>query len=256
MDGPKVKRLLILACFVGAAVYVLNPSRTPSEEGELAASTAQTQGGNLTAQTQGYDNGSGPLRSSWAPDLQSIRQEPGVSGPDSQPSAPRETSSAQPEVQLDHASAPAGDGTEQEAIEWVKVTQGLSTRSEASLSSPIIRHYPRGSKAQVIGRSNGWVHLLDPTTQERGWVYHIYLVSIDDPGDVQPKVTRKPPPVKVTPTKSRKAISRKPTRTTESAVRTSDAVEVPKAKRRRDRKSWRMRRRGRGLSRRREAGQR
>lgn len=266
-----MKRFLLLACLVGAAVYVLNLPRTPTEEGELAVSATQTQADNLAAQTQTGNEGRGPLRSSWGSNLRSIGQEPEVSKSGSKQPATSETTShaprpetenqgseptpsAQPSA-LDQASAPVRDDTEREAVEWVKMTQGLRTRSKASLSSPLLRYYPKGSRAQVVGRANGWVQLLDPTTQERGWVYHTYLASIDDPGEMQPKMARKPPTVKVAPPTSRKPISRQPTRTAKTAVRTSDAVDVPEAKRRHDQKAWRMRRRGLGLFGRRKARQ-
>lgn len=249
---------------------MLSPPRTTSEEGELAVTATQSRTDGLAGRAQSGDSGSGPLSSSWGSNLQSIRKGPEVSGSGPQQPASSEvnshvprpgtekqqsepTPSAQPSAQLDQASAPAKDNTDQKASNWVRMTQDVRTRSEASLSSPELRYYPAGSKAQAIGRVNGWVQLLDPTTQERGWVYHSYLASIDDPGEVQPNAARKPPPVVVVPPTSPKPRSRKTTTNAKPAVRTTDAVTAPEAKRRRDRKSWRMRRRGLGLFRRRKA---
>ena len=131
-------------------------------------------------------------------------------------------------------------------------------RGEASVSSPGRRLYPKGSTAQVVGNENGWLHLLDPTTKERGWVYHTYVAPIDRPSDDQlyvastadgtadqPEVERSSPTVKVVSPKSRDT-------TDKPSARPSDSL-TSKAK-------WRERkvrraelRRGRGLFRLRKA---
>jgi hypothetical protein len=103
---------------------------------------------------------------------------------------------------------------------------------------PGLRLCPAGSKAQVVGRKHGWVQLLYPTTQERGWVYHKYLASIDEPSAAQLEAANKPPPVKVASPRSHK-----PTRTAKPAVRTSETIKMTEAQRRRDRRARRAERR-------------
>ena len=238
-----MKRLLLFVCLVGAAVYLLTPPRTPPEGAIEVISAAQTEADREVRRS---------LSSSWGSSLQSLRKEPEVAWanpqqpasseptgfvprPDREKQAAQPTRGAKPSLRVDQASAPTIADTEREAVEWVRLTAAVRARSGASVSSPGLWSYPTGSKAQVVGRANGWVQLLDPTTQERGWVYHAYLAPIDA---AQTEAASKPPPVKVvSPT------SPKPTRTAKPAVRTSDAVKVRKAERRR----------GRGLFKRRKA---
>ena len=85
----------------------------------------------------------------------------------------------------DEPAASQGKSTASEVdqpIEWAKVLLAARVHSEASVSSPIIRFYLAGTEVQVVSRDQGWFQLLDPATQERGWVFEKYLVSIDGPG--------------------------------------------------------------------------
>jgi hypothetical protein len=66
-------------------------------------------------------------------------------------------------------------------VAWVKVIYGAKAHSAASITSPITEFYPPGKELQLLGRENGWVELLDPATQERGYVFERYLVAIDGP---------------------------------------------------------------------------
>jgi len=97
---------------------------------------------------------------------------------------------------------------------------------------------------QVVGRTNGWFQLLNPTTQERGWVFEKYLVSIDGPSPNQLAIEATiEPPVKVASPKSQK-----PIRSAKPAVRASDDFKVAKPDRQRGRFARRGdRRRGLGL---------
>lgn len=249
-----VKRLLLFVCVGGAAVYLLiPPSRLPEEVPESVSAV----------QTQADHRAKGALSSSWGSTLQSLRQDREAAWVSPQrPTSPEPIGSTpkphvkqgsqvarvtQPVVQPDQASA-ATDETEREAVKWVRMTQVVRVRSEASVSSPGLRAYPAGSKAQIVGRKNGWVQVLDPTTNERGWVYHSYLASIDDPGAAHPEADGSVPPVKVaSPTSS------KPTHTV-STVQTSDAAKITEAKGRHSRRAWHAeRRRGLGLFKRRKA---
>jgi hypothetical protein len=238
-----VKRFVLFLFFVGAAVYLLTPPRTPPKGPREAVSTAQTQ---ADAQVSGSLN-------PWGSSLQSLRQGPHVTwASDQQPDSPGTTASAPrryadkqgsqlkpeapPSVHVDQASTPTKDDAERKAVDWVRMTQAVRLRSKASVSSPGLRLYPAGSKAQVVGRKNGWVQLLYPMTQERGWVYHLYLASTVGPSAAQPVAASKPP-VKVASPRSRK-----PARTTKPAVRTSDTIKMTKAQRRRDRRARRAER--------------
>jgi hypothetical protein len=255
-------RFVFFLFLVGAAVYLLTP---PGKAPEVVPEVVST------AQTLADHEVSGPLRSSWASSLQTLRKEPeAAEANDQQPlypensgSLPRQetdekeaqpTPGSQPLLRVEQASAPTMEEQEEEAVKWVRLTEAVRTRSRASISSPLLRSYSAGSKVQVVGRSNGWVQLLDPTTQERGWVYHAYLASIDAPSAAQLAAASEPKPVKAASPKSRKPIARKPARTTKPAVRTTDTVKVTKAKQWRDRKVRRAERRhGLGLFKRRNA---
>ena len=128
-------------------------------------------------------------------------------------------------------------------VEWNKVMLAARVHSEASVSSPTIRFYRPGTELQVVGRENGWLQLLDPVTQERGWVFDKYLVSIDGPSPTQAAMesTTEPLPAEVTSPKSQK-----PSRSSKLTVRAGDA-EVAKSDRRRGRWARRDdRRRGLG----------
>lgn len=256
-----MKRFVLFLFLVGAAVYLLMPPGNAPEGAPEAVLAAQSQ---IDTQVDGS------LGSSWASSLQSLKQEPEVAEannhqplyPETTGSIPRQeldekgaqpTPASQPSVRVDQASAPTAEETGAEVLEWVRLTQAVNTRSQASVSSPGLRSYSAGSIAQVVGRSNGWVQLLDPTTQDRGWVYHTYLALIDAPSAAQLAAASKPKPVKVASPKSRKPISRKPARTTKPAVRTADTVKVTKAKQRRARKARHAKRsRGFGLFKRRK----
>jgi len=251
-----VKRLLLLASLVGFAVYLLTPSRTPPMEPTETVSTAQAPRDRQT---------SGPLGSSWGSSLQSLTQDPDATLAELQQPALSETAGsgprphadtqewqptrgAQPSVSVDHASAPSINDTEREAVEWIKIDQVITMRREPSVSSLGLRSYPAGSRAQVVGRENGWVQLLDPMTQERGWVYHAYLSSIDGPGAARPEATSGKPKVRVASPPRASISAPKP------AVRTSDPAKVTKAKPPRDGTAQRAKRqRGLGLFKRRRA---
>jgi hypothetical protein len=85
----------------------------------------------------------------------------------------------------DKASLPGIDGTEQEPVEWAKVIFAARVHSEASVSSPTVRFYRSGTELQVVRRESGWLQLLDPVTQERGWIFEQYLSSIEGPSPTQ-----------------------------------------------------------------------
>lgn len=235
-----MKRLLLFLCLVGVAVYVLTPPS--SERAEDVALAPQSEADDDVRQHRA-------LNSSWGSTLQSINEdlrgeranaqqpespEPAVAapgpGPDVEILVVQPTPSAEPSyqvepsLQVDQASAPIPAGTEP-AVEWVRLTTAVRARSGASVSSPGLRSYPAGSKAQVVGRTDGWVQLLDPKTGDRGWVYHAYLASTDAaPSEA---VSKSLPVIVAAPA------SPEPTRTARPEVRPPEAVKVRRAERRR-----------------------
>src|SRR6476620_6112773 len=69
-------------------------------------------------------------------------------------------------------------GANPEPVEWAKIVLAAQMHSEASVSSPTVRFYSPGSELQVVKREGAWFEVLDPVTQERGWVLDQYLSSI------------------------------------------------------------------------------
>jgi Bacterial SH3 domain len=230
-----VKRLLFALCLAGAAVYVLTPPRAvPDREAE----------DNSAAQTQANH----PM-SSWGSSLQSLRRTPQVPLANSEEGASPRQSAAHgprrygenqdsertpvahdPAASVVIASAPAIDAAEQEPIEWAKVIFAARVHSEASVSAPVIRFYRPGTELQVVRRESGWLQLLDPVTQERGWVFEKYLVSLDGPSPTQAvmeSITESPRARVASPK------SQKPSRSSKLAVRLPDKVEVAKSEQRR-----------------------
>jgi hypothetical protein len=63
--------------------------------------------------------------------------------------------------------------------ERAKVVLAAALHSEGSVSSPMSRIYPPGKELLVVGRADGWFQVLDPMTQERGWIFEKYFSSID-----------------------------------------------------------------------------
>jgi len=242
-----MKRLLLFLCLAGAAVYLLTPPRAvPLEEAEHI-SDAQTRANHRVVR-------------SWGSTLRSLRRKPQAPLAVSQePDSPRQNAAYEPSEEtrdseqtpraynpsasVIKASAPAPDNSEQEPVEWAMVIFAAKVHSEALVSSPAIRFYRSGTALQLVRRENGWLEVLDPVTQERGWVFQKYLVSIDSPRSVQAarEATTEPPPVKVASPKSQK-----PSRSFKLTARASDDVQVAKSDRRRGRLARRLDRR-RGL---------
>jgi hypothetical protein len=77
------------------------------------------------------------------------------------------------EAKLDYAA--------QEPVEWAEIVLAARAHSEASVSSPTIRFYTPGIELQIVRRQDGWVEVIDPATQERGWVFERYVLSVEGP---------------------------------------------------------------------------
>jgi hypothetical protein len=136
-----------------------------------------------------------PQQPSISPTLkqEALYQPDGAAGNEAAQAAPEP--GARPVVET---AGPAETAHDAAHLAWVKVVYGAKAHSAASISSPITKFYPPGKELQLLGRENGWIELLDPATQERGYVFERYLVAIDGPSP-SPAVTQastKLPPVK------------------------------------------------------------
>ena len=76
-------------------------------------------------------------------------------------------------------------GPPYQPVEWAKVILAARMHSESSISSSTARFYRPGTVLQVVGREDGWVELIDPTSRESGWVLEKYLGPADGPNVTQ-----------------------------------------------------------------------
>jgi hypothetical protein len=134
-----MRRLLLLLCLVGPAIYWLTPPRVvPVEKTEHI----------LDAQSWGNR----PVVHSWGPTLRSLRRRPHVPSTDSQKpaiQASEQTPSAyDPLASVIETSTPPSDNLEQEPVEWARVIFAARAHSAASVSSPTIRFYRPGTALQ------------------------------------------------------------------------------------------------------------
>jgi hypothetical protein len=189
-----VTRLLVLAFLLGAAAYVLIP---PVPQGGQESGRSEVQGDH---------NDDGPLRTAWGPTLQSLREQP----PDYATTAP---SSRQTEKAVDASTTPANGSA--------KIALATALHSKPSVSSPTIGFYGPGAELKVVGALGGWFQVVDPATQQRGWVFYRYLTS-GGPTPAQAAVAAAEPP----PVKAKSSTSRKPSHTRKFVVRDSHHDEV------------------------------
>jgi hypothetical protein len=189
-------RALVVLSLAGAAAYMLIPA---SEEREWNTGEKVSTARLGPLPHDPLPQGDRKLRS-WGPTLKSLGrdsqgrvaapQQPSISAtlkqealyqPDS--AAGNEASQAAPDMA--ETVAPAEALQDAAHVAWVKVVYGARAHSAASISSPITKFYPPGKELQILGRESGWIELLDPATQERGYVFERYLVAIDGPGPSQ-----------------------------------------------------------------------
>ena len=192
-------RALIVLSLAGATAYMLLPA---SEEREWNADEKVSTARLDPLPQDPLPQGERKLRS-WGSTLKSLGGDSHgrAAGSAQPPVSPSPTQEAlyQPHRAVgNQASQPAADtgAAPAEAIQdaaahvaWAKVVHGAKAHSAASISSPITEFYPPGKELQIIGRENGWIELLDPVTQERGYVFEQYLVAIDGPSR-SPAVTQ------------------------------------------------------------------
>jgi hypothetical protein len=194
-------RALIVLSLAGAAAYMLIPA---SEEREWNAGEKVSTARLDPLPQDPLPQGDRKLRS-WGPTLKSLGrdsqgrvaapQQPSISAPLKQEAVYQPDSAARAEASPPAANAGAQPAAEIAApaeavydvshVAWVKVVHGAKAHSAASISSPITKFYPPGKELQILGRESGWIELLDPATQERGYVFERYLVAIDGPSPSQ-----------------------------------------------------------------------
>jgi hypothetical protein len=214
-------RALLLLSLVGIALYallVLTSKVVPDSKVEDT----------FAGKTQPNHPIDRELRS-WGSNLPALANSP----QQNVPYAPTERMSGanQPAASPGSLAASELDSSKQDHVEWTKVMLAARVHSEASVSSPTIRFYRPGTELQVVSREHGWLQLLDPVSQERGWVFEKYLVSIDGPSPTQTAMESisEPLPAKVTSPKSQE-----PSGSSKLTVRAGN-VEVAKSDRRRGR---------------------
>jgi hypothetical protein len=258
-------RALIVLSLAGATAYMLIPAGEREWNAAEDISTARPSPP-AQAHLPRLPEGERKLRS-WGPTLKSLgRDNQGTIAAAQQASTPSPlkqeaqnqpsgASQATPDTFVRPVAAtvrPAEAVQDPAHLAWVKVVNGAKAHSGASISSPITKFYPPGKELQILGRENGWVELLDPATQEYGYVFEQYLVAIDRPSPT-PAVTHGAPlvmqanaegrPAKVAAAKPQKPrFASRPVRQAVNEVRSEEAA---LAASRRDRMARREERRER-----------
>lgn len=95
------------------------------------------------------------------------------------PSATNESASA-PAKAAPAVPAAAGDG------EWVEISgSGINIRSGPSSSTGVVTVQSSGVKLRVLSRNGGWTEVVDPKTDQKGWIFRRYIKASEPPSDVQ-----------------------------------------------------------------------
>ncbi len=93
-----------------------------------------------------------------------------------------------------------GDAEDDDQGLWVVVTRGAWMHSGPSVSAPIVGHRSPGTDLHLIGQQQGWYEVLDPATDERGWILaRYYLEPTDGPGRKRVAVQEPQAPVTAAP---------------------------------------------------------
>ena len=214
-NGNLAMRGLLLLGIVGAAIYaVLIFTHDVITDGETENPYA--------GQTQ-PDRPDAKRLSSWDGYLPnpSVSQNPQVAMSQPAPSSPQQRDAQrQPDTGDQFAASEnkpttsEGDSSESESVAWAKVVLAAQLHSEASVTSPTVRFYGPGTELQVVRREGAWFQVLDPVTEERGWVLDEYLSSIGGPtpAQVATETTTEPPTVikPAVPKSSKRSRSAKP----------------------------------------------
>jgi hypothetical protein len=229
-----MRRLLLTLSLAGAAVYTVNFLVTTQDA--VAVQTRPTQPVVRHLRSWGSYLSDLPLSQKFPAPLATYQE------PAPLPLQQDAAAGDQPA-----ASAAGIDGSEHEPVEWTKVVFAAKVHREASVSSPTVRYYRPGTELQIVRREDGWVGLLDPVTQERGWVFEKYLSSIDGPSPTQAATAStnesgfsEPTPAKPASPGAKKRSPTPPALRVSEATPVSDDVAVPES----DPRSGRWARRG------------
>jgi hypothetical protein len=68
------------------------------------------------------------------------------------------------------------DSVKSQDMRVAQMVLGARVHSMPSRSSPTVQFFSPGSKLQMLNEENGWVELIDPATQEHGWVIKSYIL--------------------------------------------------------------------------------
>jgi hypothetical protein len=194
-------RLILFLGVAGLAAYAfLSPREEPDWNVDATVATALPE-----AKTAANPQADRKLRS-WGPTLKSLGREHAsqLASKQAGDSAPLRQEAAyrlgEPTGGAERAPE-AGDGAAavHGPVSWAKLIFAARVHSAASVSSPVIRFYGAGTELQVVGREYGWLELLDPVTQQRGFVFEKYVVAIDGPSRTQSALgsTAEPTPARV-----------------------------------------------------------
>jgi len=64
---------------------------------------------------------------------------------------------------------------------WAEVSRAAKARQGPSRSASRTGAFPRGTKLQVLGQEDDWVHVMDPASSEQGWVKQRHLTPVSPP---------------------------------------------------------------------------
>jgi uncharacterized protein YgiM (DUF1202 family) len=78
--------------------------------------------------------------------------------------------------------------------EWVEVTSAVNMRQGPSSSYSVLTVQPQGQYLPVTDRDGNWLQILDPETEEEGWVFSRYVEEVQIPGDQAAAWTPEPDP--------------------------------------------------------------
>jgi hypothetical protein len=97
------------------------------------------------------------------------------------PQASQPTASVPDSENGQSAAEPETPVPDESDAHWVKVALGARLHAGPSVSTPTISFYPVGTQLRVTAWQEGWVHIVDPTTSQQGWIYDKYVAPIDSP---------------------------------------------------------------------------
>jgi hypothetical protein len=138
------------------------------------------------------------------------------------------------------AAEPETPVPDQSDAHWVKVALGARLHAGPSVSTPTISFYPVGTQLRVTAWQEGWVHIVDPTTSQQGWIYEKYVAPIDSPTSAE-----ETPMQQLSP--SEQLAEQEPDTPDQSALSATTETE-PSAKTKKQRKQHHAKRhRGRGI---------